>query len=134
MKIEIGKTYKSNIPDRNNFDPSKSIPENWTIHSFLSESNSYLAYCHKVDGVKLWREFDADGNDGRTKTGNLRRLIPNTRTVVKWGYMYGFAGRITTLYMSAYIRDTKAEIESVLVSLPPNFVGYPVQVSYEVEE
>lgn len=129
MKIEVGKTYKSNIPDRNNFDPSKSLPENWTIHSFLSESNSYLAYCHKVDGVRLWREFDADGNDGRTKTGNPRRLIPNTRTVVKWALASGLNNLFTTMYPT---RES-AELDRLAYN-KYSYQAYVVELRYEVEE
>lgn len=136
MKIVIGNTYTSNVGDVS--VPIKGgggfIYEKWTIHSQLPDGN-YLAFCIKVDGTKMWREFKDDGADGLTQSGSLRKLLPNTRTVVKWGFIFASKGTQSSAHVGNMLVESKEQVQDWLKNCSSEYYTYtPVEIRYEVEE
>lgn len=102
MKIEVGKTYKSSVAayTRPGLEPTEHrvVPEEWAILAsyFVDNQWKFVGRCVTKDGVVMVREFDEDGRDGTTKTGNSRHLLPNTKTCVDWGVINVITGQFFT--------------------------------------
>lgn len=88
MKIEIGKTYKSNIASFT-LPGGEPVPEKWIIQTSyfcaITGKIVFLGRHKRPDGDIMLREFDECGLNGKSCGGYDRQLLPNTKTVVQWG-------------------------------------------------
>lgn len=144
MKIEVGKTYKSNVASHTKpgieAEVGRRVPEEWVIVASYPVGNEpmFVGRREAPDGVVLVREFDEDGKDGTTKTGNARKLLPNTRTVVAWGITRQSGTGSFFLCSQAISRwdDTVKGAEAYAAQANNgNFKDWvPAYVTYQVEE
>jgi len=137
MKIEVGKTYNSTVAayTKPGIGPEESrrVPEQWNILAsyFVDNQWKFVGRYVAQDGVVMVREFDEEGRDGTTKSGNSRNLLPNTKTVVEWG--------IVQVGDRAFYANSKREgntQEAAQRRIPLSVVGKYTTgfVTYQVEE
>lgn len=134
MKLEVGKTYKSNVTDTT-LPGGICVPEEWTI-LFKQENGPYVGKCVRKNGLgALLREFNEEGRDGSTNNGRGRCLLPNTRAVEQWGIMRISSGEIYHYAIKEKRFDnTKEGAEAWLKSLPTTNNYRVAKCVYEVED
>lgn len=143
MKIEIGKTYTSNITD---FQSPLGEPDAKEVWEILCETpdGMFVGRCKKKrDPVGyIYRAFDKHGNDGYTNNGTTRRLLPNTKEVVRYmvaahGHSNHFLSSSTHM-LSGFLWKDKKDAENYALNIhsymEPATSCSIAKVVFEVEE